>query len=81
MNNSTIIKTLVGIIIILLLIGAAFLLKQQFDKSYEKGVDDGYNFVLNKLLQDLQTEGYTQINTQNGSIILIPYIPDSENVQ
>ncbi|GAG89643.1 unnamed protein product [marine sediment metagenome] len=72
MKNQTTIKILAGIIIILLLISVGYLLNQQFKKQYEKGVNDGYNIVLNIILQDLQTSGYTQINTQNGTIILVP---------
>ncbi len=72
MKHQTTIKILAGIIIILLLIGAGLLLNQQFKKQYEKGVNDGYNIVLNIILQDLQTSGYTQINTINGTIILVP---------
>ena len=74
MKKQTTIKILVGIIVILLLIGAGFLLNQQFKKQYEKGMNDGYNIVLNIILQDLQTNGYTQINTLNGTIILVPEI-------
>ena len=74
MKNQTTIKILAGIIIILLLIGGGFLLNQQFKKQYEKGMNDGYNIVLNIILQDLQTSGYTQINTMNGTIILVPEI-------
>ena len=74
MKNQTTIKILAGIIIILLLIAGGFLLNQQFKKQYERGVNDGYNIVLNIILQDLQTSGYTQINTQNGTIILVPEI-------
>ncbi len=72
MKHQTTIKILAGIIIILLLISAGFLLNQQFKKQYERGMNDGYNIVLNIILQDLQTSGYTQINTLNGTIILVP---------
>lgn len=72
MENKTTIKILVGIIIILLLVGGGLLLNKQFKKQYEKGVNDGYNIVVNIILQDLQTSGYTQINTINGTIILVP---------
>lgn len=74
MKPQTTIKILAGIIIILLLIGAGLLLNQQFKKQYERGVNDGYNIVLNIILRDLQTNGYTQINTLNGTIILVPEI-------
>lgn len=79
MKNSITIKILIGVITILLLIVGGSIIKQQFNKSYEKGTNDGFVFALDTILQDIQTKGYTQINLQNGSVILVQYQTPLQN--
>ena len=83
-NKNTIVKILVGVIIVLILfIAYFFVVGPQINKViYQKQVEAA-NIVTNNIYADminqLQTNGAYQVKVGNQTLVLVPYIPSQTN--
>jgi len=70
------------IIIVLMVIIAGILINPQIQGYVVKKQTEAYNFavtqMVSQMLQEIQQQGYTQINIGNNSLILVPYQPTQQ---
>jgi len=67
-------KMLVGIIIIIVIAGIIFLGVPAIEQHYaSKYVEQGRQECMITILQQVQSQGYAQINSPQGSVVLVPY--------
>ena len=80
MEQKTIIKILIGIIVVMALIGIYFLiLKPTIDNYALNNQIIGYEMAINQTLLQLQQYGYVTMLIGNQTLYLVPYNPNQNS--
>ncbi len=78
-NTKFALRALVILVIVLsLLVLYAFVLKPAMNGYVVKSQNDGVNYVIASIVNQIQQQGYVQIPVGNETLVLVPYQPEQE---